>query len=69
MRVKRRTSHHHLSLRAVYVYECEHCGTTMQGSGHGGESFLRDMLPSITCPVCKKSAEPSTSDEPDRNDP
>lgn len=58
MRLKFKIGQRRRGFRAVY--QCEHCDTTVQGSGYDDESFLRDVLPSIVCPVCKKTADPAT---------
>lgn len=58
MRIKRKYAQHRRDFRAVY--ECDHCGTQVQGNGYDDENFHRNVIPSMPCPVCKKVADPST---------
>ena len=37
------------------IYECEHCGhETEKESGYDDNYFHREVIPSKTCPKCKK---------------
>ena len=38
------------------IYECEHCGATMQGSGYDDSYFHTAVVPKKVCTVCGKQA-------------
>lgn len=38
------------------VFECEHCGHTMERSGYDDEYFHKHVIPDMVCPVCGKKA-------------
>lgn len=67
MKIKKITSQ---SRRDFYaVYECEHCGHEINGSGYDDENFHRNVIPLMTCSACgKEGAEdyrPLTTKYPD----
>ena len=38
------------------IYECEHCGATSNGDGYHDAFFHQNVIPNMTCLVCKKSS-------------
>ena len=38
------------------IYECEHCGHTEEGSGYDDDNFHKNVIPSMKCPKCGKTA-------------
>lgn len=38
------------------VYECEHCGHTIRGSGYDDDNFHRNVIPKMKCEKCGKAA-------------
>ena len=38
------------------LYECEHCGHTERGSGYDDDNFHRNVVPSMACKKCGKTA-------------
>jgi len=38
------------------IYECEHCGHTKRGSGYDDDNFHRNIIPSMKCEKCGKTA-------------
>ena len=53
----------------VAIYECEHCGHTVEGSGYDDANFHENVVPDMECPSCKKKADtnyrPLTTKYPD----
>jgi len=39
------------------IYECEHCGAEMKGSGYDDDNYHRNVIPMVKCPRCKKTAK------------
>lgn len=58
MRLKTKLGQHRRDFRAVY--ECDHCGTTVEGRGYDDVNFHQNVIPAMVCPVCKKTADPAT---------
>ncbi len=54
MRIKKIISQHRRDFCAIY--ECEHCGHTEEGSGYDDENFHKNVIPSMKCKKCKKTA-------------
>lgn len=40
-------------------YECEHCGHIETGSGYDDAFFHENVIPSMVCPQCGKTADES----------
>ena len=38
------------------IYECEHCGSTEEGSGYDDSYFHADVIPNMVCKNCGKKA-------------
>ena len=67
MRIKQITSQ---SRRDFYaIYECEHCGDTSKGDGYDDSNFHKNVIPSMKCSKCGKTAaddyRPLTTKYPD----
>jgi hypothetical protein len=56
MKIQKILSQHRRDFRAIY--ECEHCGATEEKSGYDDDNFHRNVIPSMACPQCGKSAPP-----------
>ena len=41
------------------IYECEHCGHEVKGSGYDDRNFHENVIPSMRCPKCGKTAPES----------
>lgn len=41
------------------IYECEHCGHEVEGSGYDDRNFHENVIPSMRCPKCGKTAPES----------
>lgn len=54
MKIKKILSQHRRDFTAIY--ECEHCGHEESGSGYDDAFFHRNVIPSMSCKGCKKSA-------------
>ncbi|MCR5312164.1 MAG: hypothetical protein K6E54_00680 [Bacteroidaceae bacterium] len=54
MRIKEITSQYRRDFTAIY--ECEHCGTTIEGSGYDDANFHRNVIPNMVCEKCGKTA-------------
>lgn len=68
MRIKQLLSQHRRDFRALY--ECEFCGDIRQGSGYDDTNFHANVVPSMKCDSCGKSADlevfrPFTTKYPD----
>lgn len=55
MKIKEFISQHRRDFTAIYV--CQHCGHEHTGSGYDDENFHRNVVPSLKCPECGKTAE------------
>jgi len=38
------------------IYECEHCGNTIEGGGYDDSYFHQSVIPNMTCKKCGKKA-------------
>ena len=38
------------------IYECEHCGVTVDGNGYDDANFHQNVIPNMTCKQCGKKA-------------
>ena len=38
------------------IYECEHCGATVEGYGYDDADFHQNVIPDMTCKQCGKKA-------------
>jgi len=55
MKIKTITSQ---SRRDFYaIYECEHCGYVGNNYGYDDDNFHRNVIPSMKCPNCEKTAD------------
>ena len=54
MKIKEITSQHRRDFYAIY--ECEHCGHTVKGSGYDDANFHQNVIPKKKCPKCGKIA-------------
>lgn len=54
MRIKEIVSQHRRDFTAIY--ECEHCGLTGEGSGYDDAYFHQNVIPSMECKECGKTA-------------
>ena len=39
------------------IYECEHCGTEVKGSGYDDTNFHQVVIPAKICQECGKTAD------------
>ncbi len=39
------------------IYECEHCGYTERGSGYDDANFHQNVIPTMKCKQCGKTAD------------
>lgn len=39
------------------VYECEHCGATIEGNGYDDAYFHKNVIPDMVCQQCGKKAD------------
>ena len=54
MRIQKITSRNRRDFTAIY--ECEHCGATITGSGYDDDYFHRNVIPAMKCEQCGKTA-------------
>lgn len=54
MKIKHITNQNRRDFTAIY--ECEHCGFEHLGTGYDDANFHQNVIPSITCLECGKSA-------------
>ncbi len=54
MKIQKITSQNRRDFRAIY--ECEHCGTTREGTGYDDTNFHENVIPGMMCPKCRKTA-------------
>jgi len=45
------------------MYECEHCGFTMQKIAYANKNFYKDLLPRMKCPMCNKRSTDLKGDD------
>lgn len=57
MRIKEILSQHRRDFRAIY--ECEHCGKEVKGSGYDDRNFHDNVIPKMECKECGKTADQS----------
>lgn len=38
------------------IYECEHCGHTVEGRGYDDYNFHHNVIPDMVCDVCGNKA-------------
>lgn len=57
MRVKDITAQHRRDFQAVY--ECEHCGRCVKGTGYDDSYFHEKVVPSMVCGCCGEKAADS----------
>lgn len=55
MKIKKIISQHRRDFKATY--ECEHCGDEHDGSGYDDEHFHKNVIPTMVCKKCGKSAD------------
>jgi len=55
MKIKTIIHQHRRDFRAVY--ECEHCGFTEKKSGYDDANFHSNVVPSMECVACGKTAD------------
>jgi ribosomal protein L37AE/L43A len=55
MKIKTITSQNRRDFRAIY--ECEHCGVTIEGTGYDDDYFHQTVIPSMVCKKCGKKAD------------
>jgi hypothetical protein len=54
MKIKTILSQHRRDFTAIY--ECEHCGNTLEGYGYDDDNFHRNVIPKMTCSKCQCGA-------------
>ena len=54
MKIKQITSRNRRDFDAVY--ECEHCAATENGYGYDDDNFHRNVIPTMKCKACGKTA-------------
>ena len=57
MRIKTITNQSRRDFTAIY--ECEHCGNTVEDSGYDDSYFHQNVIPNMTCKECGKKADTS----------
>lgn len=38
------------------VYECEHCGHTVEGYGYDDDNFHNNVIPDMECEICEQKS-------------
>jgi len=54
MKIEKITSRSRRDFYAIYV--CEHCGATKEGYGYDDSNFHVNVIPTMECAVCGKTA-------------
>lgn len=54
MKIKKMLSQNRRDFRAIY--ECEHCGHTIEGYGYDDSYFHQKVIPNMPCEGCGKIA-------------
>lgn len=54
MKIKLITSQHRRDF--VALYECEHCGHIVAGSGYDDRNFHEKVIPAMRCEKCRLTA-------------
>lgn len=54
MKIKKKLSQHRRDFTAIFV--CEHCGAEIERSGYDDTYFHKDVIPSLVCDECGKTA-------------
>lgn len=52
MHLKQKLSQHRRDFRAIY--ECAHCGDTVEGTGYDDANFHENVIPTMVCKSCGK---------------
>lgn len=55
MKIKEITNQHRRDFAAIY--ECEHCGNTLKGHGYDDDYFHMNVIPTMKCDRCGKTAD------------
>ncbi len=55
MKIKTIISQHRRDFTAIY--ECEHCGHTVKGSGYDDTNFHQNVIPKMKCSSCGSVAD------------
>ena len=55
MRINKIVSQHRRDFTAIY--ECEHCGSTHEGSGYDDANFHNNVIPDMVCKSCGLKAD------------
>lgn len=54
MKIKEITYQHRRDFEALY--ECEHCGNVVEGTGYDDAHFHQNVIPKMICEKCGKQA-------------
>lgn len=54
MRIKKILSQHRRDFQAIY--ECDHCGDTVESTGYDDDHFHRHVVPLMVCEKCGEKA-------------
>ena len=54
MKIKEITYQHRRDFKAIY--ECEHCGCTIEQGGYDDANFHENVIPNMVCPKCHRKA-------------
>lgn len=57
MKINKSLYQHRRDFRAIY--ECEHCGFRKEDSGYDDNYFHNEVIPSMMCEKCGKTADES----------
>ena len=55
MKIKKITNQYRRDFTAIY--ECQHCGHEVKGTGYDDAYFHENVIPSMTCAKCGRSAK------------
>lgn len=55
MRIKEKTYQHRRDFKAIFV--CEHCGHEKEAWGYDDANFHQNVIPTMVCEVCGKTAQ------------
>lgn len=55
MKIKTILSQHRRDFTAIY--ECQHCGHTLESTGYDDQNFHKNVIPDWACPKCNKKAD------------
>lgn len=62
MRILKKLSQYRRDFRAIY--ECGHCGATVEDYGYDDANFHHNVIPNMECGKCGRT-EPEPSSDPD----